>query len=48
MVKRPTKAEIKASIDKLKSPQGKSMPTQAAGKVSGKKSSQGIRKQGSN
>jgi hypothetical protein len=47
-VKRPTKKEIKAAIDKLKEPAPEAKPAaeHQGGKLSGKKSSQRIRKQG--
>ena len=47
LVKRPTKKEIKASVDSLKAPAPKSTPAQIEGQLSEKKTSQRIRKQGS-
>ncbi len=46
-MKRPTKKEIKAAVDKLKDkPVGESAPDKQVGQLAEKKSSQRIRKQG--
>lgn len=46
-MKRPSKKEIKAAVDKLKDkPEGTGVPEPKIGQLTSKKSSQRIRKQG--